>query len=313
MPRQSVRIGLFIAGLLAVGELSARIFMGLGTPPLSMPHPDIEYLFQPNQSVTHSGTRQIYNSHSMRSVELPPLGAADRILVLGDSVLNGSTWTDQADLATSRATAEDPDRFYANISANSWGPGNLRAYLDTFGTFNAAAAILLLNDADIEDVATFAPLHPNAHPVRRPASALWEGLRRYGPQIIPAGLRKALRPVPTPHPYRIDRQPHGNALKEAQRILTLLAEADIAACLLLHPTRAHLGAPLSPGLAQFHALAAAADVPTIDLGAVYAEHRPDPASFYRDNIHLNASGQAVLAKALDACRRTASRPHTRGH
>ena len=33
------------------GELAARLLLGLGTPPLSMADPEIEYLFKPNQDV----------------------------------------------------------------------------------------------------------------------------------------------------------------------------------------------------------------------------------------------------------------------
>lgn len=43
-----------IASIVAIvvgGEVFARLYLGLGTPPLSISHPAIEYMFKPNQDV----------------------------------------------------------------------------------------------------------------------------------------------------------------------------------------------------------------------------------------------------------------------
>ena len=58
---------LFLAFGLMLAEAGARWGLGLGAPPLSMEHPEIDYLFAPNQDVNRFGNRQLFNSYGMRS------------------------------------------------------------------------------------------------------------------------------------------------------------------------------------------------------------------------------------------------------
>ena len=120
--------------LLAVGgEWYARTVLGLGDPPLSITHPRIEYLYAPNQDVRRFGKRFLVNDYSMRSAPFAARKGADerRVLVFGDSVVNGGNLTDHEDLATTRL-AHDLLPFaggnkvvVGNVSAGSWGPGKL--------------------------------------------------------------------------------------------------------------------------------------------------------------------------------------------
>ncbi|RKH82604.1 SGNH/GDSL hydrolase family protein, partial [Corallococcus praedator] len=85
-----------IAALVAI-ELSLRS-VGLGNPLLYVADPQIGYLLAPNQTLRRFGKRIQINSFSMRSPEIAairPPGTL-RILLLGDSIANGGTWTDQA-------------------------------------------------------------------------------------------------------------------------------------------------------------------------------------------------------------------------
>ena len=52
---------------LSIGEIFARYFLGLGTPPLSISDPRIEYMFKPNQDVYRFGNHFITNQYGMRS------------------------------------------------------------------------------------------------------------------------------------------------------------------------------------------------------------------------------------------------------
>ena len=184
--------------LLAVsGEWWARAVLGLGDPPLSITHPRIEYLYAPNQDVRRFGKRFFVNDYSMRSAPLAARKGADerRVLVFGDSVVNGGNLTDHQDLATTRL-AHDLLPFaggnkvvVGNVSAGSWGPGNWLAYSQTYGFFEADVVVLVASSHDVADNPTFAPLDPNTHPTRKPLLALTEGLTRYLPRYLPAFLR----------------------------------------------------------------------------------------------------------------------------
>jgi hypothetical protein len=185
---------LLLIGLLA-GELFARFYLGLGNPPITITHPTIEYLFAPNQRVRRFGNRFETNSYSMRSAEFSRNKENPnelRILVLGDSIINGGALTDQDDLATEllqRDLAEWLHRpvVVGNVSAGSWGPPNLLAYVNEFGTFDADIAVFVFNSKDASDVPTFEPLDRNLFPQSKPPSALWEAVTRYLPRYLPGG------------------------------------------------------------------------------------------------------------------------------
>jgi hypothetical protein len=108
--RFSRRIGWALAALIVVamaGEVVARTWLGLGDPPLSITDPEIEYLSKPG-TYHRFGNRIFVNTHHMRSAEFPARRQSPnevRVMVLGDSVVNGGGLTDQADLATARMQA----------------------------------------------------------------------------------------------------------------------------------------------------------------------------------------------------------------
>lgn len=103
--RRLLKLSAILAVLTLVGgELFARWVLGLGTPPLSMTHPSIEYLYQPSQDVRRFGNRILINAYGMRSPDFPAHKQDPderRIMVFGDSVLNGGAQTDHEALATS--------------------------------------------------------------------------------------------------------------------------------------------------------------------------------------------------------------------
>ena len=186
-----------ICALLLAGEWFARSVLGLGDPPLSITHPRIEYLYAPNQDVRRFGKRFLVNDYSMRSAPLAARKGADerRVLVFGDSVVNGGNLTDHQDLATTRL-AHDLRPFaggnkvvVGNVSAGSWGPGNWLAYSQVYGFFEADVVVLVASSHDVTDNPTFVPLAPNTHPTKKPLLALTEGLTCYLPRYLPAFLR----------------------------------------------------------------------------------------------------------------------------
>lgn len=114
-----------------------------------------------------------------------------RIMVFGDSVVNGGNLTNQNDLATEiiKRKINQQGKYkkvtVGNISAGSWGPGNWLAYAKKYGFFNADFLVLVTNSDDYIDNPTFAPLNKNTHPTSQPISALAEGIERYLPRYLP--------------------------------------------------------------------------------------------------------------------------------
>ena len=186
-------------------ELFARYGLGLGDPPVLYNHPTIEYLFQPAQDGYRFGNHYHYNAYSMRSDDFAmhkPDATQLRVLILGDSVINGGNLTDQDDLATSLLQswlAKDTGRpvGVGNVSAGSWGPPNVLAYMEQFGWFDADAAVIVLNFEDMKDVPSYKLIvghHPN-FPANPPCSAFYEGVERYGSRYLPIPQRHSRMPV----------------------------------------------------------------------------------------------------------------------
>ena len=180
-----------IISAVAFAEVLSRYYLGLGTPPLSVAHPTIEYMFKPNQEVTRFGNRFVINRYGMRTDDFPAQKRPGelRIMVYGDSVVNGGNLTDHAGLATTMLRREleartGRDVVVGNISAGSWGPGNWLAYAREYGFFGADMIVLVISSHDSGDVPTFQPLDPATHPTESPVSAFWEGIERYVPRYI---------------------------------------------------------------------------------------------------------------------------------
>lgn len=141
-------------------------------------------MFAPDQEVYRFGNLQAYNAQGMRSPPMETVFQPRRILVFGDSVLNGGNLTDQSELGTTLATSDD--LFFGNVSAGSWGPANMHAWFREFGSMGADTAIIVVSSHDLSDLPSFEPLDPTTHPMQPPLSALTEAFTRYIPRYIPS-------------------------------------------------------------------------------------------------------------------------------
>ncbi|MDB5572596.1 MAG: hypothetical protein JWN93_3779 [Hyphomicrobiales bacterium] len=289
---------------LVAGEAIARWGLGLGAPPLSIAHPRIEYMLAPNQDVMRFGHRQVVNEYGMRSPPLAGREYARRILALGDSVVNGGGLTDHARLATTIAAArlsKEQPTFVGNVSAGSWGPGNLRAYLEEFGFLGAEAIVLVLSSHDLTDQPTFAPLNPLTHPTRPPRLALEEAFLRYLPRYLPHRA-SAARAEPPPAP------PGPTGAQDLGAILDMAAAARVRVCLIQHLTKSELSAGPQPAHFEIGGIFRRRALPVLDFGASLRALLAVGRSPYSDDIHINDAGQAALADALLACDRAAAVP-----
>lgn len=111
------------------------------------------YSLVPNQDVKRFGNHYKTNEYSMRS---EPLSDNEkRLLLVGDSVLNGGVQTDQTELASTilenemqnlQGSSATPR--VLNISCGGWGIDNAAGVIEEYGDFDAKEIILVLNSHD---------------------------------------------------------------------------------------------------------------------------------------------------------------------
>lgn len=296
-------VGLAVSIVLA--EALARLVLGLGDPPLTVLDPEMEYRFAPNQDVRRFGNRVAYNQWSMRSdpVDIRKADPRElRVLVLGDSVINGGALTDQSRLATTLAeqalsSTNRPARGL-NVSAGSWGPENQLAYVRKFGLFDADAVILVLSTHDMADVMTFpTDLGPNS-PTERPLLATAELLTRYLPRYLPVVSDSA--PAATDALSSTSATMSEAVARSRQALRELVAHARAAQArvyVVHHPEREEdfsLDHPLRTALEE---VAAEAEAPLLPMAPILG---PVGARgiYYRDEIHINDAGQKVYAQVI---------------
>lgn len=292
-----------MVALLIAAELFARFYLGLGDPPLWMADPEIEYLMQPSREYRRVGRVSRYNAYSMRSDDFPRRKSEPgefRVMVFGDSVVNGGVLSDQSRLATTLLQQElsrvlGRKVVVGNISAGSWGPPNLLAYAKRFGFFDADVAVLVFNSEDCSDVPVpGASIASNpTMPTKRPCCAVAEAITRYLPGYLPA-RRENAAPRHEPGQAEIDQ-----SLGAIRDFAGLAASAGVKLIAAQHLDRNELdGGKASPGHAAIGAVLNECGIATIQLGPAFAAARRSGQEPYRDFIHPNDVGQRILAEAL---------------
>jgi len=292
--------------MLVCGELFARLYFGLGDPPLSQTHPTIEYLFKPNQKVHPFHRLFQTNRYGMRSEDFPPQKPDPnelRIMVYGDSVVNGGNLTDQSRLGTSilqRTLAKELDRpvIVGNISAGSWGPPNEFAYLKQYGFLDADIVVLVLSSSDYNDAPTFEPLDPLTHPTEAPISALWEGLTRYLPRYLHGQTVNQSGVVPDAQDVANKRDIEVSL--SAERDFLEMAKAySVKVLVLQHWTASEVRDHKAlQGHTDIRRVAVDTAVPICDDSDTMQAFLDMHKNPYRDDIHLNEDGQKAMADLL---------------
>ncbi|MBL8002190.1 MAG: hypothetical protein JNL05_09540, partial [Flavobacteriales bacterium] len=92
---------LLLAVVLGTGLLAELVLrtLGLRDHPVFVVDPRYEYLMAPGQDVRYGGIRYVTNDIGLRNGPIGPKKRR-RVLVLGDSVINGGQQTTQDSLAT---------------------------------------------------------------------------------------------------------------------------------------------------------------------------------------------------------------------
>jgi lysophospholipase L1-like esterase len=288
------------------GEMFARYYLGLGNPPLSVTHPTIEYMYKPNQDVYMFGNHFIINQYGMRTVPFAKNkeNGEFRIMVFGDSVINGDNQTDHYDLATSLIQESLTNAGYknpivGNISAGSWGPGNWLAYAKEYGFFDAGIVVLVISSHDYADNPTFQPLNRNTHPIEKPVSALLEGIERYLPRYLPQlGINKSASE--TGHPSEeVNEGGAQKGIEDLKNFLELARQQSQAVLVLQHFEKSEIDKhAANDGYQRIKVACEQLGIFPISLEPYFRRSIESGANPYRDNIHPNKVGQQLIAEAI---------------
>lgn len=309
--RVSIKIIMWITFLIVItaiiGEIVARYYLGLGTPPLLVLHQRIEYMFKPNQDVYRFGNHFIVNQYGMRTepFSTQKINSEFRIMVFGDSVLNGGNLTDHAALATTLlkdrlSEVNDKNVVVGNISAGSWGPGNWLAYAKEYGFFGADIVVLVISSHDYADNPTFHALNKNTHPTEKPISALLEGVTRYLPRYLPQlGADNQSTTEPDRFSAEASEQEAQKGLADLRRFLELAKSNSTNVMVLQHWDKSEIeSGSANLGNQYIKIICEQMGISPISLEPYFHRSIESNSNPYRDNIHPNQVGQQLIAEAI---------------
>ncbi|MEG5061925.1 SGNH/GDSL hydrolase family protein [Microcoleus sp. A2-C5] len=290
-----------IASLSAI-ELALRL-LGFGNPALLQADANAGYIFAPNQLVYRFGNRLEYNQFSQRSEQIDsakPEGTL-RILMIGDSVLNGNNTTDQQEtipeLFEARLLGIKNQVEVLNASAGSWGIGNQLGYIRKFGTFESDAVILQIGTHDLLQPPSSSagvgndPLMPN----RKPLLAIQEAFQRHvSPKlssIFVSNSPAAGVPVSESQRFRENMQ-------RFEQIVALVRAKNIPLFVLYTCDRADLlPIPNQPRFkSEFVDRLKALKIPVIDIHVAWSKlPKTTVESYFRDGVHPTAPAYESIA------------------
>lgn len=296
-----LRCFIVVIVLFLCGEVFARYFLGLGNPPLYVGDSDIEYMLKPNQDVNRFGNRYIVNQYGMRSKRFEQKKDKEiRILLFGDSVLNGGSLTDHNELATTLLENRLNEIYNehvvtGNASAGSWGPGNWLAYARKYGFLETDMVILIISSHDYMDNPTFKPLDYH-YPTEKPVSALLEGFNRYFvPRFLPALTGGTDEKEHTTSEFEAGKK----GLQDLEQFLEMAKHNSDSVMVFQHWGRAETtNDSLQVGNKRISALCARMNIPAVELGPAYQAALRKNEQPFRDKIHPNPIGQRLIFETI---------------
>ena len=293
--------GCAIASLSAI-ELALRL-LGFGNPALLQTDANAGYIFAPNQVVYRFGNRLEYNQFSQRSEQIDsakPEGTL-RILMIGDSVLNGNNTTDQQEtipeLFEARLLGIKKQVEVLNASAGSWGIGNQLGYIRKFGTFESDAVILQIGTHDLLQPASSIPGVGN-HPLmlnRKPLLAIQEVFQIY---VMPQLSSVFVSNSPAAGVPVSESQRFMENMQRFEQIVALVRAKNIPLFVLYTCDRADLlPVPNQPKFkSEFVDRLKALNIPVIDTHATWSTlPKTRVESYFRDWVHLTAPAYESIA------------------
>lgn len=310
IPNKYRKLSLSVIGILTLIEIFLRLIFGLGNPVLSQADPETGYRFQPNQKIFRFGKHIEYNQYSQRSEPINPEKSPQklRILMTGDSVLNGGNPTNQnqtiTELLETKLTQNGHPTEILNASAGSWGIGNELAYIRKFGTFQSDALILQIGTHDLTQPQSTSERvgHDPNYPDHPPLSAIQEGFTRYvWPALAPTfKVYASSAEIPLPLPAKIDKQFQKN-MNNLKEILSLAQKQKIPVFVLFTPNREDLIPTFQTPRykSEFLQILKAAQVKVIDTHIAWSKLPPTTVNnYFRDEVHFTVAGNQAAADLL---------------
>ncbi|MBE9009110.1 SGNH/GDSL hydrolase family protein [Pseudanabaenaceae cyanobacterium LEGE 13415] len=294
-----IRFAIVVFAIALLLELILRFRFGFGDPLLYIGDPEIGYLLAPNQSIKRFGNRIEINEYSMRSPNFTPKPeiGTQRILMIGDSIINGGWWTDQKDTVSAMLSSDRLE--VLNASANSWSPRNELAYLKRFGTFHADVIVLVINTDDLfgTQPTSLGVGRDRNYPDRKPISAIFEVIERY---LLPAPeLPAELKKIQAEGGDRV-----GIILDAIRQIHNIANQNQAKFVLAMTP----LLRELTAGSRNYEVTARqrltemtqTKNIEYIDFLPVFKAESSEPSTLYRDHIHLNVVGNRILSRWIQS-------------
>ncbi|MBP0028913.1 SGNH/GDSL hydrolase family protein [Roseofilum sp. Guam] len=306
--KKSYRIPLAILAIFLITETILRLGLGLGKPALVQADSQTGYRFQPNQHLWRFGKTIIYNQYSQRSdpinLETPP--ETLRILMVGDSVLNGGNPIDQSEIISEQLKEKLETSGYSlevlNASSGSWGLGNQWGYLQKFGLFDSDLVILQIGVHDlVQPTSTSDTVGSIYFPDHPPPLAISEAWSRYAWPRITGYI-----PLNTPSSEipKLQLQPQeqfAENMKFFQEMVRFIRAQNIPVMVLFTPNRFDLlPTPKTPPYQQeFFSLLNSQSIPVIDVYEAWSTLTPSAInSLFRDSVHLNEQGNQAVATLI---------------
>lgn len=298
---------LILAGLVAAVvllEVGLRLLFGFGNPLIYVADPQIGYLLAPNQQTRRFGKAIAINQYSMRSPQITKVRPDQtlRVLLLGDSIVNGGWWTDQTNTISAllqqqiQSSAGDTPVEVLNASANSWAPRNELAYLQRFGSFQAQVIIVIINTDDLFGTAPASVVvgRDRNYPDQKPALALLE-----------VGHRYLFKPKPIPELAAIQAEGGdrvGINLEAIRQIQKIAAANNAQFILMLTPLLRELKHPGSRDYEQkarqrLQAFTETEQIRFVDFLPIFKAIET-PEKIYHDHIHLNLAGNQQVVDQI---------------
>jgi lysophospholipase L1-like esterase len=293
--------GCAIASLSAI-ELALRL-LGLGNPALLQTDANAGYIFAPNQVVYRFGNRLEYNQFSQRSEQIDsakPEGTL-RILMIGDSVLNGQNITDQEEtipeLFEARLLGIKKQVEVLNASAGSWGIGNQWGYIRKFGTFESDAVILQIGTHDLLQPPSSIPGVGNNPLILnpKPLLAIQEVFQTY---VMPQLSSVFVSNSPAAGVPVSESQRFMENMQRFEQIVALVRAKNIPLFVLYTCDRADLlPVPNQPKFkSEFVDRLQALKIPVIDTHAAWSKlPKTRVESYFRDAVHPTVPAYESIA------------------
>jgi hypothetical protein len=304
------KTGWLLLGILVVTELVLRFVFGFCDAPLYIADSDFEYVYAPNQNCYRFRNVVKTNEFSMRS---DPINSTDTtvILLVGDSVVNGGNLANHDDLASTILEKKLTNHYgqtvrVLNITAGSWGPDNVFAFLKKNGFFGADLVCLVTSSHDAYDNMNHGEVvgsNPN-YPKENHKVALYELWDRYRGLLYAHTQGRIEKLFASSSPTQPATPPSGGVIQKSGAVFNpgfrQLADTTLAMkvpfMVYLHPETPELQANAydAQGM-KIIKFAKENNVPLIQELSL----KPS-LDLYRelDTIHYNEKGQAFMVKHL---------------